>query len=151
MEEVKTRQPVPLCPGCGADMVLVPAVEYGLIFGFLYHCNRCGWAAPLTQTEKEAHQMAVKRHTELQKPLTLEELAGDDHRHAAMWCEYHGPVGSLCPIIYHMTLNKSLLFVDSGGHMLEQETQFYGRWYRYWASKPTEKERAAAKWEDETT
>lgn len=148
MEKVsKPRQPVPLCPGCGAEMVLMPAVEYGLVFGHFYSCRRCGWDAPLKQTEKEAYQVAARRHRELQKPLTLEQLAGNEHRSTAMWCEHNDLARSLHPIIYHMILGKNLLYVSSGGHMLQQETQFYGKLYRYWANKPTEEERKAAAWE----
>lgn len=148
MEEVKTRQPVPLCPGCGADMVLVPAVEYGLIYGFHYHCYRCGWDAPLKQTEKEAHQVAVRRHTELQKPLTLEDLDKSENQCTPMWCEYNDTASSLSPVIFNTTMGERVFYATRHAHMQEHVKQFYGRLYRFWASKPTDKERAAAKWEE---
>ncbi len=53
-----------LCPGCGAEMELAPLADFGLLYGFQYHCPRCGWDSPLMQTEREAREMAGKRAAE---------------------------------------------------------------------------------------
>ena len=53
-----------LCPGCGAEMELAPLADFGLLYGFQYHCPRCGWDSPLMQTEREARDMAKKRTIE---------------------------------------------------------------------------------------
>ncbi len=50
-----------LCPGCGAEMELAPLADFGLLYGFQYHCPRCGWDSPLMRTEREAREMAARR------------------------------------------------------------------------------------------
>lgn len=50
-----------LCPGCGAEMELVPQADYGVLYGFQYHCPRCGWDSPLKRTERDALEAARKR------------------------------------------------------------------------------------------
>lgn len=51
------------CPGCGAAMEIVPREGCGLVYGFQYHCPRCGWDAPLKRTERDALEAARKRVT----------------------------------------------------------------------------------------
>ena len=65
-----------LCPGCGAEMELSPLADYGLLYGFQYHCPRCGWDSPLMQTEREAREMAGKRIAEPVKHAYWQELLG---------------------------------------------------------------------------
>lgn len=57
---MKTPEEI-LCPGCGAEMEIVPQADYGVLYGFQYHCPRCGWDSPLKRTERDALEAARKR------------------------------------------------------------------------------------------
>lgn len=64
-----------LCPGCGAEMELAPLADFGLLYGFQYHCPRCGWDSPLMQTEREAREVAGKRFVVEVPPNVTPEFA----------------------------------------------------------------------------
>lgn len=63
-----------LCPGCGAEMELAPLADFGLLYGFQYHCPRCGWDSPLMQTEREAREMAARRFDPEQVHIIMDNV-----------------------------------------------------------------------------
>lgn len=139
-----------LCPGCGAEMELAPLADFGLLYGFQYHCPRCGWDSPLMQTEREAREMAVKRNTtpnSLQKPLTKQEVT-NSLLLIHCWIEVKGKRA------FPEILDKdSFACYGKIQNMLDDSTIYYmpydyGKAWRCWTSYPTIEERGAAPWDE---
>ena len=139
-----------LCPGCGAEMELAPLTDFGLLYGFQYHCPRCGWDSPLMQTEREARDVAAKRNippTSLQKPMTKQKIP-NSRMLLPCWIEVKGKLA------FPEILNKdSFAYYGNVQAGLDDDIIYfmpddYGIVWRCWVEYPTFKERQAAPWDD---
>lgn len=118
------------CPYCGSEMEL-EHLGSDDCEAFLYACHKCGASSPMKSSNDEALQAALARP--LQKPLTLEEAK----KELALWIEY--PPN----IYYHRACLYPVLY--SADFRAEST---YGIGWRCWATKPTDEEREAAKWDE---
>lgn len=116
------------CPWCRREMKLGESLPFSGVFAF--YC-KCGAVSPNEGGAEEALKAALKRP--LQKPLTLEEAK----KEFALWFEYppniFNPRACLLPELY------------SSDYRAEST---YGIKWRCWATKPTDEERAEAKWNE---
>lgn len=130
---------LPKCPYCGADMILD-----GLGMVYCYECENCGASAPWDDTPEKAYEKAIRRP--LQKPLTLEESIVKDR---VVWLEHRELYGST-PCACVLSDTSQVVHIFRLGNALAGfvTVRKYGETWRCWATKPTDEERAAAKWED---
>ena len=136
-----TDKPMPKCP-MGHEMALIQIAAGGWRYGCIRCATSfkarktlsCGWLSPIKSTKERALEAAMKRP--LQKPLTLEQ-ANDILCHKTalppmVWAEFqHEP----CENRWITVANIANLVAWGGS-------------WRPWAQKPTDEERAAAKWEE---
>ena len=124
-----------LCPYCGAEME--PADE-GIIPSFYpdwyyFVCPCCQSQSPWDRSPEGAYEEALKRHKPPQRPLTIEEINALE-KPWPLWME-DKELKSLHPIIRDHDMKPGEMIYDFMKHL------------RYWLNKPTDAERAAAKWE----
>lgn len=137
-----------LCPYCGAVM---------LDDAYTWYCPECHSYSPvviweekcqtMTEDEKKAYAREAALRRPLQKPMRLEEATGSEW---TVWIEIKGwKYPQACDIWISEQLDGyakvALIGRTKRAHVaLEQ----YGKGWRCWASRPTNEERLAAKWED---
>lgn len=117
------------CPWCGSEMELE---HYGIDEdeSFVYECPDCAAQSPISYSAESALATALARP--LQKPLTLEEAK----KELALWFEYQANTFNTSACLYPE--------LYSSDYRAESK---YGIGWRCWATKPTDEEREAAKWE----
>ena len=137
------------CPWCGSEMKL-EHLGSDDCEAFLYACHECGASSPMKSSNDEALQAALARP--LQKPLTLEEARKNptviyfEHKSLSklngygvrIMCEsrYQMQDGSIMPMLSKHVTNNSFYIGE------------FGIDWRCWATKPTDEEREAAKWDE---
>lgn len=153
------------CPWCGREMKLGESLPFSGVFAF--YC-KCGAVSPNEGGAEEALKAALKRP--LQKPLTLEEFC--DRLCSPVWFESHGTYmgkkgwwmipqkfikidglmayGAKYAQAYPKRDEKVLIrFVcEQSSQSSELGLDAYGSVWRAWATKPTDEERAEAKWNE---
>lgn len=138
-----------LCPYCGNEMELE---HYGIgdDESFVYGCPDCAAQSPISYSAESALATALSRP--LQKPLTLEEAKKNpiviyfEHKSFSNLNRYGVRImgkkqyqmqdGSIIPLLSKYIKNNSLYIGK------------FGLDWRCWATKPTDEEREAAKWDD---
>lgn len=143
------KQSEPKCPYCGTTMIL----ERRCSMGMFYNCPNlnCLSISPYVKrkdgedTKALCYEAALRRP--LQKPLTLEELhalTGTDEE-AVTFCEAQGDDRTYA----HIWI-KDLVICSDGEHIPKDHLVYesYGKYWRAWATRPTDEERAVAPWEE---
>ena len=127
------------CPWCGSEMA-----ESGYGVSKWFRCTRCRSESPHEIGIEEAYAAALRRP--LQKPLTLEEACDDEN--LCVFLEIKDE-----PDIYVSILHPDFSFDSCGIDLLIEEEgtcyklSTYGKFWRCWATKPSDEERSASKWE----
>lgn len=169
-----TDKPMPKCPYCGAEMKCEnPCVHkrlgepFDIYCSTFYVCRGCGATGPRTEViigdddglsakvrECAEKAYATAMRSSMQKPLTFDELMS---RPDSVWYENTILIEPMMISfnqeysIYH---NKMVVIGLYRGialnhfRQLELPVEYYGKTWRCWARKPTDEERAAAKWEE---
>lgn len=134
-----------LCPWCRREMKLIhqfPTV------GFWFYCE-CGAMTPKGKTIEDAYTNAdIKRP--LQKPLTLEEAVELSAIEPKVILEEADSRMLYAADVYRAK-NESYLFAEFLGinGRFEFSAINYGKDWRCWATKPSDEEREAAKWDEQ--
>ena len=144
-----------LCP-MGHEMELFQVASGGWRYGCVacatsykvLRGKRHGWISPIRSTKKLAYEAAVKRP--LQKPLTLAEAKAMNMERKPLYVEsnFVDRWHSVQPLNGWVV---GLGWMRSWGKPDDKPVGFleegYGTYWRCWATKPTDEERSAAKWE----
>lgn len=124
-----------LCPYCGAEMCVDSYFKREFGPRYFCHCWTCGSMGPDGgETEEKAREAALKRYKPMQKPLTWEEVIAHEKPYH-LWVEERRASSKVYQYIFY---DRYMIYADNQ----------YGVSFRFWATKPTDAERAAAKWED---
>lgn len=126
------------CPYCGKEMRLINQYPSS---GFLFNCDECGATSPSGETVEEAY--AIARCRPLQKTLTLEEVK----KQVAVWVEWVWSYENISPAMYLCSDYRTMCFDEGFAKSYRLPKADYGKKWRCWATKPTDEERKAAKWE----
>lgn len=86
-----------------------------------------------------ANGVTVKQ---MQKPLTVEEVRGKDMVYLE---ERHGRISCPC-LIEQPSPEKDMYFISSMSEIFTHRVKAYNKFWRCWATKPTDAERQAAPW-----
>lgn len=163
----------PKCPYCGNPMRLFVEDNRQKVprdhpdywecakdwqFVAFYTCDMCNRRTMTTIKSPQAHgsdleKVKIEAFAEamarpLQKPLTLQKLhklirSGDD---VAIYCESKGDDHAYATILYDgNAIERDCTKIRSKSLVFEN----YGIGWRAWAQRPTDKERAAAPWEED--
>lgn len=150
----------PKCPGCGADMELMHLCNAA----FCYVCTKCGWDSPTGIDSESAFRMAMRRAEPKNRVLTLEEARNaevDTFGTAMHWLELKiRPYRCEDKVIKCAVLSVSIFFEDESEDGVPDvmysctgepdawlRQRDYGRSWRCWLRKPTQKEMKATPWE----
>lgn len=144
-----TSQDKPLCPYCGEhnghpDGVEMADMEYW------YRCPVCGCLTPLVTRKEDNLPTALRRFQPMQKPLTLDEVedvCNDDpmYMEIATGADEIDGYWVRCPQYDETTVD----FLHFGQRRLDRRNAGeYSKTWRCWRTRPTDEERAAAKWEE---
>lgn len=156
-----TDKPIPRCP-MGHEMALIQVAAGGWRYGCI-RCatsfkarksTSCGWLSPIKSTKELAREAAMKRP--LHKPIPLDDIL-DSPFQIPCWIERkkNGMVRLVADVLDRSDYDRFFGQVDA--NMLEQglvdrmtryRADNYGKTWRCWATRPTDEERAAAKWEE---
>lgn len=151
----------PKCPYCGAELEVTHAfvsdatAAHKLVYTCF--CRECGVYTPKRSTPEEALSAALHRAEPEMRPLTLDEVLklGKDEDSIVYieprrlgGCGWYQP----CAIIFDSSAEgqKNEIHFDEPGNDLPEfwpEAE-YGKSWRCWHWKPTQKQMAAAKWEE---
>lgn len=125
-----------LCPYCGSEMK-IDRQDDGYVFGSAYYvCQECGSTSPTANTDVAALAAAQARYLPPNRPLTMDEVAQletDDCGDTPCWTEEFRNKGRA--LAEYKSTNPDELIG-------------YGRDFRVWLRKPTQKEMDAAGWGD---
>lgn len=126
-----------ICPYCGGEMGLqTDAVAWW------YECPECCARSPLAAGNMSALDAAMDLFKPLQKPLMLEEVK----EQIAVWVETIDMriESALC-----VCSDFNTFCFDAGfSQQYRIPKRDYNEMWRCWATKPTDEERASAKWEE---
>lgn len=152
---------MPQCPYCGAEMSLEDNedVLFGL-FGeekmYWYQCNTpsCGIHSPANHTKAGAYKAAaLARRQKPNRVLTLDEvfvIACNDYnteQETAMYLECREDNEGYAIVTDLETDGSKILLEFSGiGGECKLNEKDYGRLWRCWRRKPTEKDRENTPW-----
>lgn len=137
-----TDKPMPKCPA-GHEMALIQIAAGGWRYGCIRCATSfkarktmsCGWLSPIKSTKERAREVAMKRP--LQKPLTMEQandiLCHETALPPMVWAEFQ-----------REPCENRWITVADIANLLK-----WGGIWRAWAQKPTDEERAAAKWKED--
>ncbi|MGN0776038.1 MAG: hypothetical protein ACI4MM_05095 [Candidatus Ventricola sp.] len=154
----------PMCPWCGREMHLFCRTpKKDPPFWYNCHDEKCFASAPLADTQEEALAVAI-RHP-VQKPLTLEQLSEYEDKPVFVEYGFRKPnwaqpkietarwlllrwfgkgAEEYRPYIDFVT---TCIPDNDGCYTLDFRRREYGKTWRAWDARPTDEERAAAKWE----
>lgn len=137
--EDKPKPPV-VCPYCGHKMV------HQYVYGdHFFRCPKCRAVAPDKDTEAEAYAAAMQRWQEPNRMLTLDEIKGL----RAVWVEDISR--GIAPAIVSPNDTKKYSCVVADYDAPDDNVWFdnaeYGKHWRCWLRKPTQKEMEAVPWE----
>ena len=145
----------PLCPYCGDHNGHQDGVWMEVFYGYMgtmgnlraFCCPECGSVSPPDSSYSKALAKAFGRFQPMQKPMTLEEVLSIDGIGLPCFVEFRNERGVTCiePAIltnrYHYCGEQ---IIDCVKFLL---TDINVTW-RPWRTRPTNKERATAKWEN---
>lgn len=136
---MKTNNPTPKCPYCGAEMkpdrTFKSMLPVGTPATFWWMCGECGATSPKRETGEFAYAAAMRRYEEPVRVLTLNEmlaLDGDE----IVWHEWRS--GGL------VRLFRDELSTEDEPKAREN----YGKVARCWNHRPTDAERKASPWKN---
>ena len=149
----------PLCPYCGpwnghpdgVEMIAIKSPRFlpdnTRILGTFYKCPCCGARSPWEHMQDVAFASALRRFQPMQRPLTLEEARALEEnpkwveiREESDNCQSGWSIAS-CEYDYKFYYER---FRTMGYLAIDK----YGKTWRCCRTRPTDEERAAAKWED---
>lgn len=133
---------IPKCP-MGHEMALIQIAAGGWRYGCIRCATSfkarktlsCGWLSPIKSTKERALEAAMKRP--LQKPLTCDEGLAALNAGNPVWIEERHKEGG-------WKVPEGLNCVS----ITDDDRKLCGITWRPWATRPTDEERAAAKWEE---
>ena len=157
----------PLCPYCGpwnghpdgVEMEEVYHVEHFSLINIWWRCPECGSTSPIasdiyprcaSQAHNEAYQDAIRRFQPMQKPLTLEEVLAIDDIGFPCFVEFREENGQT-DIEPEILTNRYHHYGEQNIDCVTFRLSDINVTWRPWRTRPTDEERAAAKWEEETT
>lgn len=128
-----------LCPWCNKEMTLEEELPFSGIYAYV--CE-CGAVSPNESGKEKALQAALARP--MQKPLTLEETK----ERVAVYRECINAWDEPIPTLYVCSDNVTVCFDHGFGEQEHLLVENYNRKWRCWATKPTDEERRAAEWDE---
>lgn len=143
-------KPAPRCPYCGEEMR-----ENGSISHRWYICPYCLSAGPrkiidmtgdpneelaVVDATQKAREATMKHWEEPNRVLTLKEL---NAYNGFVWCEYRGYANDSDPGY----VENGTLSVDGDSLSWQGSQSGYGKYWRCWLRKPTQKEMEETPWE----
>ena len=138
----------PTCPYCGTEMHRTHGLGGGLpeIYPDMIYwseCDNCGAESPKAHKRELADTAAMSRYHEPNRVLSLDDVKALDGE--PVWCEDRDGSGA-----WALVHNEEELCIDADYG--DWEYYCYG-WaskygWRAWTSKPTDEERANARWEE---
>lgn len=163
----------PLCPYCGPWNGYPDGVEmemsvthcptkqkaggYAYEYDVIFHCKTCGsmspgsgWKGSKKVAEEAARAAALRRFAPMQKPLTLDEIYASND---ALLMEFKGEPAGIHDewVLYSHTEDETCRFWIFGQYCgKEHNINRYGKTWRCWRTRPTDDERRAAAWEEDT-
>lgn len=158
----KTMHDKPLCPYCGpwnghpdgVEMIPIKSPRFlpdkTRILGTFYKCPCCGARSPWEHMQDVAFASALRRFQPMQKPLTLEEIVELQKAYKNLFDSKRLTKKAMCDLVvpfrdkYNLS-DLTALRVARGEFSLEQIAKLIA------SCVSTAEERAAAKWEEETT
>lgn len=152
------KKHAPRCPYCGAEMRDENSVGFIDNPRYWYRCTNkaCGITSPDKSTRWNAYRTAMTRYEEPNRVLTLDEvfvIACNDYnteQETAMYLECREDNEGYAIVTDVETDGSKILLEFSGiGGGCKLNEKDYGRLWRCWRRKPTEKERENTPWEDE--
>ena len=157
------HKPIPRCPYCGAEMG-IDVVESYLGWCGQAVCKECRSRAALEryyvrqeEAEQAAYEAAMQRWQEPNRALTLEEVqalayAEYEQQHV-LSVEYRAIIKGAenvfrpCVVAHESLSMVGILELYDGANMKLMEKSMYGKCWRCWLRKPTQKEMEAVPWE----
>lgn len=144
-------KPTPRCPYCGTPMVGEERIERA----YWYKCYKCGATTPTEKTEQAAYKAAMQRWLEPNRVLTMEEVEDAcnlEDESVLLWIEYN--CNGKCTLAYqYCTVKETEEVIYLLKLYMDVEIEFkksdYGKRWRCWLRKPTQKEMEAVPWEEE--
>lgn len=135
------NNPKPICPYCGTPMVGEERIERA----YWYKCYKCGATTPTEETVQAAYTAAMQRYVEPNRMLTLEEIK----ELRAVWVEDISR--GIAPAIVFPNDTKKYSCVVADYDASDDNVWFdnaeYGKHWRCWLRKPTQKKMEAVPWE----
>lgn len=151
-----------LCPYCGPWNGHPDGVEMRLqnLFAgqscryWWYQCPECGSRTPVVklhcsmahEAERITGKTAFRRFQPMQKPLTLEEAIEAEY----VWMQSRVTTqsGYVRVVLYENKYERVCAYRAGDNEPDMIRADWYGIIWRCWRTRPTDEERAAAKWED---
>lgn len=142
------------CPYCGDEMTLTIKRDSGKLFRAWFQCGiQCQAHTPVCagysdqdEAEEAAYAAAMRRADPVARAMTLDEFTQDENAVYVEDC--YGNV-EITIMRYIVPMRKPMYLA---GSTFERDTcayeiETYGKKWRAWTAKPTDAQRAAAKWE----
>lgn len=149
----------PTCPYCGAEMI--PQREStGMTRGIDFmQCSKCAARSPEIRTlngvwdgkQDAALAAAMQRYAEPNRVLTLDEVVAWGNAEARpVYIELNAPNGQarMNVGLYGGVTDVSIAAYTSAEDWQLMPQNRYGERYRFWLRRPTDEERANARWEE---
>ena len=129
-----------LCPYCGSEMKLEESLPFSGVYAYV--CE-CGAVSPSECGKEEAYAAAIRRP--LQKPLTAKQAV--ECREPCIYLELIDDP-SIYAANFQLWHAKGVYIASLFGSTITCNPSDYGKDLRCWATKPSEEERSAARWEE---
>lgn len=137
------------CPWCGSEMRLhyeSYVRDDGGLYYYVCTNEKCFSHSPINEEKELAYAAALRRP--LQKPMTLEEACGSEEPCVYFEDRDFGEISAASVDIGFAHGDIRYRTIDVLGGYIHKEESAYGKTWRCWATKPTDDERKAAKWDD---
>lgn len=142
------------CPWCGAEMIEDPKSAFGdrRQVDYWYRCDECFSKSPMIgeqesigETIDKTHAAAQQRYVEPLKPMELHEVTGSEE--PCVFLEKKGmePIWACDCVISSDLESVDISFIGRQGSFSTPISD-YGKTWRCWARRPTDKEREAEGW-----
>lgn len=152
---------VVMCPWCGGRMstAMEKRTYHELkpitAFDAYCICGDCGATGPKVfgrnrqgDAMADARAYAERLYQPIRKPLTLEEIAQKDFEDSAAWIEFNSRADcAVLPIIFRTVKDGVAWTISYHREEIGRPLHEYGKRFRFWKNKPSDKERTCAKWE----
>jgi len=145
---MKTNNPTPKCPYCGAEMkpdrTFKSMLPVGTPATFWWMCGECSATSPKRETGEFAYAAAMRRYEEPNRVLALEELDKADSERS-LYFETREP-WSGGEVFESSVECAQETFCD--GDESNDARKEYGVTVRCWLRRPTDAEREASPWKN---